>query len=126
MPPSQSGILPEPQSSALFLILRARDRVSSARTLARAAAGLPALGRRVAALDPRAKLVTVVGLGPELWDAISPDACPAQLSAFRDVSADGRRAPATGGDLLLHVVSKRSDLNLELARRFRAPLGDAV
>ena len=126
MLPSQSGILPEPQSSALFLILRARDRASSASTLARAAAGLPALARRVAALDPRAKLVTVVGLGPELWDAISPDARPAQLSGFREVSADGRRAPATGGDLMLHVVSRRPDLNLELARRFRAPLGDAV
>jgi putative iron-dependent peroxidase len=126
MPPSQSAILPEPLPSALFLILRARDGAAGARTLARAAAGVPALTRRVAALDARAKLASTVGIGPELWDAISPGARPAQLQPFRAVAADGRSAPATGGDLFLHVVSKRPDLNLELARRFRLPLGDAV
>jgi porphyrinogen peroxidase len=122
----QSAILPEPQSSALFLILRARDRALSARALARAAAGLPALAKKVAALDPKAKLVSAVGFASELWDAISPGARPAKLRPFAAVSANGRSAPATGGDLLLHVVSKRPDLDLELARRFRAPLGDAV
>jgi porphyrinogen peroxidase len=126
MPSCQSGILPEPQSSALFLILRARDRAASAGTLARAAAGLPALAKHIGALDGKAKLVSVVSFGPELWDAISPGARPAKLRAFRAVTANGRSAPATGGDLLLHVISKRPDLNLELARRFRAPLGDAV
>jgi hypothetical protein len=49
MPSCQSAILPEPQGSALFLILRARDRVSSACALARAAARVPALANRVAA-----------------------------------------------------------------------------
>ena len=126
MPSCQSAILPEPQASALFLILRARDRVASARALARAAAGVPALAKKVAAFDARAKLVSAVAIGPELWDAISPGARPAKLRPFRAVSAGGRSAPSTGGDLLLHVVSKRPDLNLELARRFRAPLGDAA
>jgi len=126
MPSCQSAILPEPQASALILILRARDRVSSARALGRAAAGVPALAKRVAALDARAKLVSAVGIGPELWDAISPGARPAKLRPFRAASAGGRSAPSTGGDLLLHVESKRPDLNLELARRLRAPLGDAV
>jgi len=126
MPTSQSAILPEPQASALFLILRARDRASSARALGRAAAGVPALAKKVGALDARAKLVSAVALGPELWDAVSPGARPAKLRPFRAVSAGGRSAPSSGGDLLLQVASKRPDLNLELARRFRAPLGDAV
>ena len=126
MPICQSAILPEPQASALFLILRARDRASSARTLARAAAGVPALAKKVGAFDTRAKLVSAVALGVELWDAVSPGARPAKLRPFRATSADGRSAPSTGGDLLLHVVSKRPDLNLELARRFRTSLGGAV
>jgi len=126
MPSCQSAILPGPQASALFLILRARHRAASPRALARAAAGVPALAKKVGAFDARAKLVSAVALGPELWDAISPGVRPANLRPFRAVSAGGRSAPSTGGDLLLHVVSKRPDLNLELARRLRAPLGDAV
>jgi deferrochelatase/peroxidase EfeB len=92
MPSCQSAILPEPQASAPFLILCARDRASSARTLAHAAASAPALARKVDALDARAKLVSAVALGPDLWDAVSPGARPAKLRRFRaaEVALAGR------------------------------------
>ena len=126
MPGAQSGIIPQPGPSALFLILRTRDRQASARLTARVAAAVPTLTAKVATLDRRSKLVSTISFGPEMWDAISPGQRPAKLRPFAPVSANGRSAPATGGDLLLHAVAGHPDLTLELARRFRAPLGDAV
>jgi porphyrinogen peroxidase len=40
--------------------------------------------------------------------------------------ADGRSAPATGGDILFHIVSGRHDLNFELAEKLVRELGAAV
>jgi len=126
MSPSQAGILPEPGPTALFLVLRARDPQWSARTLARAASGLPALAAKVGTMDRKAKLVATISIGPGMWDVMSPGARPAALRPFTGISAGGRTAPSTGGDVLLHVTSRRDDLNRELARRFHAPLVDAV
>jgi putative iron-dependent peroxidase len=122
----QSGILPEPGESALFLILRLRDRAQSAAFAARAASRLPALTSRLAKRDARARLVGVVGFGPELWDRLSPGARPKAFRPFRAVQAGDRSAPATGGDLFLHLLSRRADLCFELAMQMRRELGDAV
>lgn len=126
MSPSQSAILPEPSQSALFLVLRVPRRSEDGSTVADVLSRVPALTARVAALDRRAKVVSAVSLGSELWDAVSPDRRPAGLHSFVPVTIDGRAAPGTGGDILLHVISRRADLNLELAIRFRAALHDAV
>jgi putative iron-dependent peroxidase len=126
MPRCQSGILPEPGASALFLVLRARDRAASARAIAKVAASVPALTDKVAALDRKAKLVSTVSIGAEMWDAVSPAARPQKLHPFRAISAGGRSAPSTGGDVLLHAIAARPDVTVELARRFHASLGDAV
>ncbi|MFN8546109.1 MAG: Dyp-type peroxidase [Candidatus Binatia bacterium] len=126
MSPPQTGIVPEPGPSALFLILGVPDPQASAPAMARAIAGVPALATKVAGLDPRARLVATVSIGPALWDALSPSARPAGLRPFRAMSGDGGSAPATGGDFLLHLTSRREDLNLELAMRVRRTFGDAV
>jgi putative iron-dependent peroxidase len=121
----QTGILPEPGESALFLILRLEE-VAAARSVARGASKIPALTRKLAKAEPRARLVSVAGFGPELWDTVSPGRRPKGLRPFRAVAARGRRAPATGGDLLLHIVSRRPDLCFELALQIRRELGAAV
>ena len=72
----QTGILPEPSQSALFLILRVRHPQRNARSVAEVASRIPALTQRTAKTDPRAKLVSVVSFGPEFWDAISPGRRP--------------------------------------------------
>jgi putative iron-dependent peroxidase len=122
----QGGILPEPRESALFLVLRARDRVRDSAAIARAAARIPALTAKLAKRDPRARLVSVASFGPELWEAVAPGRRPRGLRGFRAIEAEGRRAPATGGDLLLHAVSRRPDLCFELAMQLRGALGDVV
>jgi putative iron-dependent peroxidase len=126
MPQPQPGIIPEPSPHASFLIWRVRDRAVSGRAVAAAAAGIPGLVSKVAALDRRAMLVCTVSFGPELWDVISPRKRPAGLRPFKAVSGEGRSAPNTGGDLLCHILSKRPDLNFELAQRIAAQGGDQV
>jgi putative iron-dependent peroxidase len=122
----QGGILPEPPESALFLILDVRDRARDGRKVARALARAPELTRKLARGDPRARLRCMVSLGPELWDVVSPERRPRGLHAFQALEADGRSAPATGGDVLLHLLSRRTDFCFELALRLRRELGETV
>ena len=126
MPKPQPVILPAPGPSALFLVLRVPGIARDGAQAARIAARTPALAREVARLDARAKLASAVAFGSALWDAASPSARPRRLHAFQLVAVEDRRAPATPGDLLLHVSSKRPDLNLELAMRLRSALGARV
>jgi len=123
-PEPQSGILPEPASSALFLVLKVDDPQADARGIARAVAAVPAVAAKLAAMERAARLVATVSIGPELWDVLSPERRPAGLRRFRALEVDGRRAPNTGGDLLLHVTSRRPDLNFDLAQQVGAALGD--
>ncbi len=126
MPKPQAVILPAPGPSALFLVLRVPELARDGAEAARIAARVPALAREVARLDARAKLASGIAFGSALWDLASPNARPHGLHPFRLVAAEHRRAPATPGDLLLHVASKRPDLNFELAMRLRRSLGACV
>jgi putative iron-dependent peroxidase len=122
----QGGILPEPGESALFLVLRLRDRARQGRAVAKAVAKAPARTRKLLQLEPRARLASVVGFGPALWGQLSPDRRPRAFRPFRAVKGEGGRAPATGGDLLVHIVARRPDLCFELAMQLRQDLGDAI
>lgn len=126
MPTAQAGIIPAPNPNALFLVLRVVDLEKNGKAAAKVAAGIPALVEKVGATDPRAKLVCTVSFGPEFWDVISPGKRPAGLRPFAAIEADGRHAPSTGGDILLHILSKRHDLNFELAMRVRNELGACI
>jgi putative iron-dependent peroxidase len=118
----QPGILPEPRPHARFVVLRAHDPLASARGAGR----IPVLTAKLAALDRGARLTCSVALGPELWDRVSPGRRPRKLRQFRALDSGSLRAPSTGGDLLLHILSRRVDLNFELAARARGELGAAV
>lgn len=122
----QSGILPQPRESALFLILRLSDRARDGAEVARIAASLPA---RIASLSKRRKtsrLVGVVGFGFSLWETLSPGRRPARFRPFTKLASEGRIAPATGGDLLVHLVASRPDVCCEIAWRLRDDLGTRV
>lgn len=119
----QSAVLPDPGESALFLNLRVRDRANDGVRMARIAARLPVLAQAVAKRDAKRKMVAAIGFGPALWDLVSPRSRPAAFKPFPRVSP---RAPATGGDLLLHASATRIDLCFDLALALRRELGDAV
>ena len=123
MSQEQSGILPEPAESALFLVLRLTDRARDAARAAEAAARVPALLAALAKREPRRRLVGTVGFGPALWDVLSPVRRPAALRAFPALPP---HAPSTGGDLLLHVAATRIDVCFEIAYAVRRELGGAA
>jgi putative iron-dependent peroxidase len=120
----QSAILPQPSESALFLVLKLRDRKKQARAAAKAAAAIPELTQELA--RPGARIVSSVAFGAELWEAISPKRRPKGFSRFKAVRNGSRRAPATGGDLPLHVVARQPDLGFDLATALRKRLRGAV
>ncbi len=122
----QAGILPEPSPNALFLVLRVREPAQNGAAVAQAASRVPSLAQKLARSDPRARLVSAVGFGPELWEVVSPGSRPRGFRRFRAIEAHGRRAPDTGGDLLVHILSRRRDLCFEHAMQIRKELGDRV
>lgn len=122
----QSAILPEPSENALFLVLKLQDRGHDAKAAVRAAARVPAETAKLAKAWPKAKLVSAVALGPELWDAVSSAKRPAGFGAFEALAGAGGRAPSTGGDLLLHAVARQVDVLFELAGRLRRALGETA
>jgi porphyrinogen peroxidase len=126
MPHPQAGIIPAPSPNALFLILRVLDPPTNGRAVTKMTAGVPTLVEKIGATDPRAKLVCTVSFGSDFWDVISPGKRPAGLRPFKAIDGGNLRAPSTGGDVLFHILSKRHDLNFELAMRVRAQLGDIV
>src|SRR5262249_23711937 len=48
------------------------------------------------------------------------------LRPFTAINVGSLYAPSTGGDVLFHILSKRHDLNFELAMCIRAQLGNMV
>lgn len=122
----QSGVVPEPGPSAHFLVLSATDLPRDARRIVAKLATLGELEGEVAALVPDAGLRSVVSFGFDLWNRVSPGARPRELAPFEPIGAGALVAPATGGDVLLHVHANRPDVTFELARRVRGSLGDLV
>ena len=119
----QAGILPEPSPAALFLVLRVTALGQDTKRIGKALASVPTL---VTKADAAAKPVCNVGIGADFWDILCPDTRPAGLRRFRSLEVDGRRAPSTGGDILLHLTAKRPDVNFDLAKQIRDQLGDGV
>jgi porphyrinogen peroxidase len=78
---------------------------------------LAGLRRSVGFRAPSSGLSCVVGIGSGLWDRLFPGAPrPAELHPFKELRGPRHTAPATDGDLFLHIRAERLDLCFELAR----------
>lgn len=133
---SISAELPEPQAvlqplttSAIFLVLTvASDDDAAVRKAISTVADIGSLTRAVGFREPTANLSCVVGIGSELWDRIHPEGAPrpSELHPFTPITGAKHNAPATPGDLLLHIRANRQDLAFELARLTIEALGDSA
>jgi putative iron-dependent peroxidase len=74
------------------------------------------LRRSVGFRAPEAGLTCIVGVGSAVWDRLFGAPRPAALHPFREVRGAIHRAPATPGDLLIHIRARRLDLCFELAQ----------
>jgi putative iron-dependent peroxidase len=114
MPTPQPGVLPAGGAHAYFLTFTVADGAERT-ALNKAIREILPSARALATKAKRARLLCTLGIGSELWDRLSPARRPAGLRPFYAVKANGRVAPATGGDLFLQITSGRHDLNLDLA-----------
>jgi porphyrinogen peroxidase len=114
MPTPQPGVFSVGSAHAYFLTCTVADNAERT-VLSQAIRAIHPLARSLAAQAKTARLLCTLGIGSELWDRLSPTSRPAGLRPFRAVKANGRVAPATGGDLFLQITSGRHDLNLDLA-----------
>ncbi|GAA1855769.1 Dyp-type peroxidase [Pseudonocardia ailaonensis] len=90
---------------------------------------LPDLGgvvRSVGFRMPEEGLTCVLGIGSDAWDRLFDGPRPARLHPFREIRGERHRAPATPGDLVLHLRAARTYPCFELARRITGALGGAV
>jgi putative iron-dependent peroxidase len=114
MPTPQPGVLAAGGPHAYFLIFTASDDAERP-ALVRSIGDILPTARTLAAPEKRVSPLCTFGIGSKLWDRLSPENRPAGLRPFRAVEANGRVAPATGGDLWVQISSRRHDLNLDLA-----------
>ncbi len=87
---------------------------------------LAGLRRSVGFRAPDGGLTCVTGIGSELWDRLFDGPRPADLHPFQELAGPRHRAPATPGDLLLHLRAERMDLCFELAGQLTTRLAGAA
>ena len=125
-PPEPQPVAGSVTRSAIFLVATVRDDEAAHASVrgwcADAAAYVRAVGKRV----PAGNLSCVVAFSDNAWDRLFGDPRPAELHPFREFGSGQRHAPATPGDLLLHIRADQMDLCFELATLMLDKLGDAV
>ena len=84
------------------------------------------LRRSVGQRDAARGLNLVVGIGSAAWDRLFGQPRPARLHPFKPLQGSKHQAPATPGDLLLHVRADTEDLCCELVMHIMRALGNAV
>ncbi|HJE91072.1 MAG TPA: Dyp-type peroxidase [Dietzia timorensis] len=115
--PTQQIVAP-PARAAMFLVLTvnegSEDEVRDFLT------DVPGLTRtvsfRATGPSPSKDILTVVGLGAEMWDRLFDAERPRHLHTFDPIYGDKHTAPSTPGDLLIHLRAPQMDLCFELAR----------
>lgn len=123
--------MPQPQpvlatltGAAVFLVLGVED--GGERTVRQLLPELGGLARSVSTRAPHHGLSLVLGIGSDAWDRLFAGPRPARLHPFVELAGPRHLAPATPGDLLLHIRAERMDLCFELATLISRRLGDAV
>ena len=111
--------------AAIFLVATVADGGEEA--VRDVLADVAGLTRSVGFRIPDGGLTCVVGIGSDAWDRLYPGLPrPAGLHPFVALAGDRHTAPATPGDLLLHIRARRMDLCFELAEHLTTRLGPAI
>src|SRR5215469_1054246 len=132
-PNAQAGAPPVPQPvvqaltrAAIFLVATINPGSANGAAVRSLCGDLPALLRAVGFRDIEGNLSCVMGIGSDAWDRLFGQPRPLELHPFRQISAAGRHAVATPGDVLFHIRAGHFDLCFELGSQIVSRLGDAV
>ncbi len=113
-------IVGPPARAAMFLVLTVGEgRESDVRDVLADVSGLT---RSVSFRTPDDDLMCVVGIGADLWDRMYGLPRPRGLHPFVPLQGPKHSAPATPGDLLVHLRARHMDSCFELARHVTARL----
>lgn len=112
--------------AAVFLVLTIDDAPEAMDTVRSVLSDLSGLTKTVGFRDLSANLSCTVGIGSDVWEALTGARPPQELRPFTEIRGAVHTAPATPGDLLFHIRSDRRDLCFEFERLLLAALGDAV
>ena len=123
---SQSGITPEANTDAVFLTLLINRDSSSIERIRQTCANIPELTATLSGHYPDARLSSTVSIGSDVWDLLYPSSRPESLRSFPEIEDEGRLAPATSGDLLLHIRANRRDLVFQLMHDILEHFGHSV
>ncbi|MER6304006.1 Dyp-type peroxidase [Kitasatospora sp. NPDC001539] len=124
MQPEPQAVLSPLTGAAVFLVLTVG--AGGEDTVRELLPDLAGLRRSVGFRAPDAGLTCVTGIGSDLWDRLFDGPRPAALHPFRELAGPRHRAPATPGDLLLHLRAERMDLCFELASQLTGRLAGAA
>ncbi|MBB5191885.1 putative iron-dependent peroxidase [Silvimonas terrae] len=124
MPTPQRGILPVASSHAIFLTLRRRLGRRGDPALRTLLGHVPERIETLAAGNKDAAISAVLAIGSDCWQEIFETGRPAALRPFPRIAGAIHPAPATDGDLLLHIRGERYDLIFEFADHLAVQLGD--
>ena len=113
----QSAIIPKPAPHSLFLTFNVK---SKSKRLARAIVDLELY---IAKVKKYGRVLGAISFGEAYWKDVTPslDMIPEGIRSFGGIKGD-YPAPATGGDLFIHLNSKYPDLNYEVAWNWLKPI----
>lgn len=124
---------PEPQTpigqqgmAAHFIVLGIAPGAAAEDTVRAFFGNAAALCRSVGRRLPELNLSLVVGIGSDAWDRLFGNPRPARLHPFKELRGSRHLAPATPGDLLLHIRAQNESMCFELSMQIMNALGDAV
>jgi porphyrinogen peroxidase len=119
----QSAILPAASQHALYMVINVTNKSEN---IVKQCAALPALIESIKKQHKVDSLFASLAFGADYWDAIHPGSRPQRLKLFTALGEGDVSAPATGGDIFLHVHSDRKDMTYVLASEFIKPIQESI
>ena len=108
----------------MFLVLTVNDAPESREAVLDFLGDFPGLTRTVSFRSPKSNLLSVVGVGADLWEKLFPGHKPKHLHRFEEIRGAKHTAVSTPGDLLVHLRAADLDMCFELARLISIKLGE--
>lgn len=108
----------------MFLVLTVNDAPESREAVCDFLGDFPGLTRTVSFRSPKSNLLSVVGVGADLWEKLFPEHKPKHLHRFEEIRGAKHTAVSTPGDLLVHLRAADLDMCFELARLISIKLGE--
>lgn len=120
-------VVSHPANAAMFLVYTVDGSDAAADAVRDVLGDMPGLTRSVGFRTPESELLSIVGIGSDLWDRLLPDRPrPTRLHTFEEIRGGTHTAVCTAGDLLIHLRAARMDVVFELARVITDKLGTAA